>query len=107
MRKGSRYEIVFDELALESMAQIEDKYDSVIRDAIETQLAFEPDIETRNRKPLKELDALAATWELRCGPNNRFRIFYDIDPDERVVTILLIAVKIRNQLWVGKERFEL
>ena len=107
MPRGSRYEIVFDELALDSIASIEDKYDSVIRDAIETQLAFEPDVETRNRKPLQRPTALAATWELRCGPNNRFRIFYDVAPDERVVTVLLIAVKIRNQLWIGKDKLDL
>ncbi|MGB8647225.1 MAG: hypothetical protein WCF84_18450 [Anaerolineae bacterium] len=49
MSKTSRDEIVFDELAYDSLGYIEDKYDSVIHDAIETQLRFEPDVETRNQ----------------------------------------------------------
>ncbi len=56
---------------------------------------------------MEEPTQIGATWELRCGPDNRFRIFYDIHIETRTVVILLIAVKIRNQLRVGKERFEL
>jgi hypothetical protein len=46
-----------------------------------------------------------ATWELRCGPNNRFRIFYEIDSNEMVVSILAIGVKEGNRLWVGGEEY--
>ncbi len=107
MAKAERFEIVFDERALESFDQIQAKYDSLLRSVIETQLRFEPNVETRNRKRMREPAEIGATWELRCGPNNAFRIFYDVHIDTRTVVVLLIAVKIRNQLWVGKERFEL
>jgi len=43
---------------------------------------------------------------VRCGPGNRFRVFYDVRRDQRLVDVLAIARKIRNRLFVGKERFE-
>ena len=49
---------------------------------------------------------MGATWEVRCGPGNRVRIFYDVHRDERLVVVLAIARKVRNQLFVGKEKFE-
>jgi mRNA-degrading endonuclease RelE of RelBE toxin-antitoxin system len=103
----SPFEIVFDERTFEHLDAIESKYDSVIREAIETQLAREPNLQTRNRKPMIEPTEFGATWELRCGPSNRFRIYYDVNLDERTVVILAIGVKIRNEVWLGKERFEL
>ena len=106
MPRTQPFEIVFDERALEHLDLVESKHDSVIRHAFETQLRFEPYIETRNRKPLRAPSTLGATWELRCGSNNRFRIFYDIDLDARMVIVLAIAVKDRNELWIGKERLE-
>jgi len=75
----------------------------LILDAINTQLRYEPDVETRNRKPMK--DNLLATWELRVG---KFRVFYDIDNDTvKIVYILAIGYKDHNQLFIGGKRFEL
>jgi mRNA-degrading endonuclease RelE of RelBE toxin-antitoxin system len=107
MLRTQPFEIEFDEHVMEHLEHIESKYDPIIRHAIETQLQLEPYVETRNRKPLRAPSTLGATWELRCGPNNRFRIFYDIDLDMRLVIVLAIAVKDRNELWIGKERLEL
>jgi hypothetical protein len=59
---------------------IERKYHSLIRTTIENELQFEPDVETRNRKPLKRPVTFEAEWELRFGPDNRFRVFYGINP---------------------------
>ena len=53
----------------------------------------EPDVETRNRKPLKQPIAFGADWELRLGPDNRFRVFYQIDAERRQVRILAVGVK--------------
>ena len=107
MPSGPLFEIAFDELAIEHLDLIENRHLPLIRKAIETQLRFEPSIETRNRKPLREPTNIGATWELRCGPNNRFRVFYDVHLDTQIVVVLAIAVKIRNELWIGRERFEL
>ena len=68
MPRTQPFEIVFDERVIEHLECIESKYDVVIRHAIETQLRFEPYIETRNRKLLRAPSTLGATWELRCGP---------------------------------------
>ena len=101
------FELVYDELVYDHLEAIEDKYFSLIQETIEAQLRFEPNVETRNRKPLQEPTSIGADWELRFGPNNRFRVFYDIDLAKHRVIVLAIGVKIRNELWIGKERWEL
>ena len=49
---------------------------------IEKQLSDTPATETRNRKPLEEPASFGATWELRFGPKNSFRVFYDVNHRE-------------------------
>jgi hypothetical protein len=106
MSRRPAFEVIFDLLALEHMEAIERKYHSLIRRTVEAQLLSEPDTPTRNRKPLLRETAIGAAWEVRCGPGNRFRVFYDVHRDQRLVVVLAIARKIRNRLFVGKERFE-
>jgi hypothetical protein len=106
MSRARAFEVVFDMLALEHMDAIERKFHPLIRKTVDDQLAHDPDVVTRNRKPLVRDTAIGATWEVRCGPGNRFRIFYDIHRDQRLVVVLAIARKVRDRLYVGKERFE-
>ncbi len=77
----------------------------MLRQAIEEQLSFTPDRETRNRKPLEQSPGpFGATWELRCGPGKRFRVFYEVAAQRPEVWILAIGVKDRNRLYfAGKE----
>lgn len=86
---------------------IEPKHHSLIRRAIEEQLQSEPDVQTRNRKPLRRSVAFEAEWEIRFGPNNRFRVFYEIDHQQCKVHILAIGVKEGNRLIIGGEEIEL
>jgi hypothetical protein len=51
--------------------------------------------------------AFHAEWELRFGPSNRFRVFYQIDRDSREVRIVAVGVKDRNHLFVGGEEVTL
>jgi mRNA-degrading endonuclease RelE of RelBE toxin-antitoxin system len=74
---------------------------------IKEQLAYTPATETRNRKPLEESASFGATWELRFGPKNSFRVFYDVDHEEKTVSVLAIGVKEGNRLFIGGEEFEL
>ncbi|MEK7407442.1 MAG: type II toxin-antitoxin system RelE/ParE family toxin [Acidobacteriota bacterium] len=74
---------------------------------IEEQLRFEPDKETRNRKPLHRPVAFEATWELRFGPENRFRVFYAVSHERQQVQILAIGTKQRNRLMIGREEIKL
>ncbi len=89
------------------MAAIEPKYHSLIRSANEEQLRYEPETTTRNRKPLERPLDMGARWELRLGPDNRFRIFYRAEAEERRIRILAIAVKKRNRLYIAGEEVEL
>jgi len=86
---------------------IERKYYSLIRTTIESGLLFEPDVETGNRKTLRRPVAFEAEWELRFGPENRFRVFYAIDQEQRTVHILAVGVKKGNRLFIGGEEVEL
>ncbi len=67
----------------------------------------EPDVETRNRKPVQPPAAFQAEWELRFGPSNRFRVFYQINQESREVRIVAVGVKDRNHLFVGGEEVTL
>ena len=65
-----------------------------IRDAIDEQLAFEPDKAARNRKMLAVEQAgfafVPPLWELRVGSH---RVFYDIDLDANTVYVRAIRLK--------------
>jgi len=89
------------------MQFIQTKDHRLISSAIKQQLSYTPEVRTRNRKPLKEPAEFGATWELRFGPNNSFRVFYETNRDQTVVTILAIGVKKGNRLFIGGKEFEL
>ena len=59
------------------------------------------------RKALGRLPQLGATWELRFGANNRFRVFYRTELSKQTVYIQAIAVKVNNKLFIGNSEFEL
>ena len=71
--------------AIEHLGLIESKYHGLLRRMINEQLTFTPTEETRNRKPLDQPAPFGASWELRCGPDNCFRVFYDVDDLERLM----------------------
>lgn len=100
------YRIVYDVEVRRHLGTIDRKYHQLIRETIEQQLKHQPDVETRNRKPLQRPASNGADWELRCGPNNRFRVLYRIaDIDE--IYVLAIGRKDGNRLLIGGEEFEL
>ena len=47
------YRIIYDVEVRRHLAAIDRKYHSLIRQTIEQQLSHQPDVETRNRKPLQ------------------------------------------------------
>ncbi|HEY1378096.1 MAG TPA: type II toxin-antitoxin system RelE/ParE family toxin [Gemmataceae bacterium] len=103
MARRQPYNFIYARGVTRHLEFIDARYDSLIREAMETQLRFEPNVETKNRKPLRQPAPFAAHWEIRFGPNNRFRILYDIDEDQRVVQVVAIGEKVRNRLIVGGE----
>lgn len=106
MAKKPRFALVYAAEVKQHLRAIESKYHSVIQSESEAQLLFDPDVETRNRKPLKRPIAFGADWELRLGPDNRFRVFYQVKVESHEVRILAIGVKERNRLFIGGEEFE-
>jgi hypothetical protein len=105
MAKKQPFVLVYaDEVKLHLRA-IEQKYYPVIQSGIEAQLLYEPDVETRNRKPLKPPVSFGADWELRLGPDNCFRVFYQVNTESRDVRVLAVGVKKRNQLFIAGEEF--
>ncbi len=107
MRRRQPYTLIYARGVTKHLKSIDAKYDSLIRAKIEEQLRFEPSVETKNRKPLRQPAPFAAQWELRFGPDNRFRVLYDIDEEHRVVQIVAIGEKEGNRLIVGGEEIDL
>jgi mRNA-degrading endonuclease RelE of RelBE toxin-antitoxin system len=70
--------------------------------AIERHLRSHATQESRNRKRLRP--NRLAEWELRVGD---FRVFYDADVANNVVTIVAVGYKLGNKLFVHGEEFDL
>lgn len=74
----------------------------LIVDAIDQQLLYEPERETRNRK-LLDPNPLAV-WELRIG---RYRVFYDLDTTIQFVLIKAVGWKDHNTLYLRGKAYVL
>ena len=107
MARRSKFTISYAPETYKHLDWIESKYHRLVATTIEEQLSHMPATKTRNRKPLEEPAALGATWELRFGPKNSFRVFYDVNHEEKIVSVLAIGVKEGNQLLIGGQEFEL
>lgn len=107
MARSPKHTLKYAPEVYQHMEFIQTKHHRLISAAIKQQLSYTPEVRTRNRKPLKEPAELRATWELRFGPHNSFRVFYEVDRDEAIVTILAIGVKEGNRLFIGGKEFEL
>jgi mRNA-degrading endonuclease RelE of RelBE toxin-antitoxin system len=107
MARKQPYDISYDEATKNHLGAIDAKYHALIRANIEEQLQFEPTKATRNRKPLRQPAPFEATWEIRFGPKNIFRVLYGIDEERREVQIQAIGIKDGNRLLVAGEEVEL
>lgn len=79
---------------------------SIVLDTVEEQLAYQPNVETRNRKLMRPNPL--APWELRIG---ELRVYYDVqeatEDEEALVTILAVGRKERHRVRIGRELIEL
>lgn len=91
------FEIRFAAGVEKDLRKIRIYYRNQILDAIEAQLAYEPDTKTRNRKLLENLippwQTVAPIWELRVG---EYRVFYDVSPAESIVYVRAVRRKPRG-----------
>ncbi len=100
-----RFELRYAPETLSHLDAIERKYYRLIEKTLDRQLSYTPERVTRNRKPLERLGPFGATWELRFGPNNCLRVFYEVQTGTQTVEILAIGIKERNRLFIGREEF--
>jgi mRNA-degrading endonuclease RelE of RelBE toxin-antitoxin system len=107
MARREAYTLAFADEVTKHLRAIDSKFHALIREKIGEQLRFQPAAETTNRKPLRQPAPFAATWEIRFGPNNRFRVLYDIDEEARAVQIMAIGEKQRERLFIGGEEVQL
>ncbi len=106
MAKRGKFTLSFAPQAIEHLDLIDAKYHGLLRRTIREQLTYTPTGQTRNRKPLDQPAPFGASWELRCGPANRFRVFYQVNAAAQEVEVLAIGVKERNRLLIGGEEYQ-
>src|SRR5262245_24401365 len=107
MDEERKYKLIYAPEVKAHLKAIDQQHHASIQSAINNQLRFEPDKETRNRKPLEGSSLWEGAWELRFGNRNRFRVFYQIVHELTEVQILAIGIKERNELIIGKDRIKL
>jgi mRNA-degrading endonuclease RelE of RelBE toxin-antitoxin system len=93
------------ELTIEAVDDLKSfrKYDQQrVVSVIDSQLSTQATTPSRNRKLLR-VNTLAE-WELRAGD---FRVFYDVDAPQAIVTIKAIGEKKGDALIIRGEVFEL
>lgn len=97
------YRIEYSPATVEHLKALTARQRTTVFDAVDRQLTHQPNVETRNRKPMRPNPI--APWELRVGI---LRVYYDIEeqPEPRV-TILAVGRKLRNRVIIGDEEIEI
>ena len=76
---------------------------TIVLDAVDRQLLNQPNVETRNRKPMRPNPV--APWELRIG---NLRVYYEVNDDpEPTVVVLAVGIKDRDRVRIGGETVKL
>jgi mRNA-degrading endonuclease RelE of RelBE toxin-antitoxin system len=97
------YIIEYSPEAEDHLRRLNARQQRIVLDTVDRQLLNEPEVETRNRKPMRPNPV--APWELRIGA---LRVYYEVKNDPPfVVTVLAIGVKERNEVRIGGERIKL
>ena len=96
------FEITLTEGAIEDLRTLKRAERRKILAELESQLTYDPAVETRNRKKLRPNKL--AEWELRI---DRFRIFYDVIQGDLLIKIEAVGYKRGNRLFIGGKEYEL
>jgi mRNA-degrading endonuclease RelE of RelBE toxin-antitoxin system len=97
------YRIDYSPATEEHLRVLTARQRAMVFDGVDDQLAYEPAVETRNRKPMRPNPL--APWELRI---EELRVYYEIAEDpEQVVTIVAVGVKDRNRVLIGGKEIKL
>lgn len=101
-KKQLPYQIEYSPPSREHLAKLEARKRAIVLDQVDLQLAHEPTVVTRNRKPLQPNPL--SRFELRIGD---LRVYYEVDEERRVVEIRAVAVKRGNRVFIGGEEIKL
>ncbi len=96
------YQIEITDDAKTDMSFFEMYERKIILAGIKEQLTHEPLKETKNRKKLR--DNPIAAWELRIG---RYRIFYEVNKHIVTVTVVSVAMKRHNVLYIRNKEVKI
>ena len=96
------FEITFTPEAVEDLRWFKKVERKKLLAKLVSQLSYEPAIETRNRKRLRPNKL--AEWELRL---DRCRVFFDIDPKNRLIRVEAVGYKRGSCLFIHGEEYEL
>ena len=97
------YRIEYSPDAEDHFRALTARQQAIVLDAVDKQLAHQPGVETRNRKPMRPNPV--APWELRIGD---LRVYYDVEEEpEPSVLIRAVGIKLRNRVRIGNEVIEL
>ena len=76
---------------------------AIVIDTVDEQLMYQPTVETRNRKLMRP--NTLALWELRIG---NLRVYYDVEEEPlQIVSVNAVGVKVRNQVLIAGEIYDL
>ena len=85
------------------MRRLTTRQQTIVLDAVDRQLLNQPNVETRNRKPMRPNPV--APWELRIG---NLRVYYEVNDDpEPTVVVLAVGIKDRDRVRIGGETVKL
>ena len=96
------YDIEYTLEAMEDLKRFRKYEQQLIVDQIDEQLSHEPAHETRNRKRLRPNSV--AEFELRI---TRFRVFYDVDENKKLVKIEAVGHKEGSRLFIRGKEYQL
>jgi mRNA-degrading endonuclease RelE of RelBE toxin-antitoxin system len=97
------FEIEYSPDAEDHLRALTARQRTTVLDEVDAQLSHEPNVETRNRKPMRPNPV--APWELRIGD---LRVYYDIEYEPvAIVLIRAVGVKIRSIVKIGGREIQL
>jgi len=96
------FTITVSDDAFEDLQYFRKHDQQIILNSIEEQTLHAPSTPTRNRKPLRPNNF--SQWELRV---RSFRVFYDVDEKEQVVTVKAVGRKRGNVLFIRGQEYRL
>lgn len=100
--KQPPYQIEFTEQADEQVKKrLSTPERALLFDGVGRQLSHQPEVETRNRKPMRPNPI--APWELRI---RHLRVYYEPKASERIVTVRAVGIKCGNKVLIGDEWWE-